>query len=1285
MLFKVLGPIEAGEVGAEVQGMQRKLLAALLIGANRVVGVANLLDALWGDAQPATATGTLHTHVSRLRSRLAVLAPGARLVTREPGYVLEVDPADVDAARFERLVGDARSTGDLEERVRLYDLALALWRGEAYADFAGEEFARPAAVRLEEMRLSAAEERIEALLGLDRHADVQGDLEGLVAVHPLRERFRSQLMVARYRSGRTVDALDVFRDYREHLAEELGLDPSPALQKLERDILSQDPELDPPEAPGPRPPPPASGSGDGPAAEPERKLVTILLAVLDAPLSPDGDPEDALAAIEPVTTAMRDAVHRYDGTVYRVSSHGLEALFGAPVAQEDHAVRASYAALALLDAVCALGVPVRCALQSGAVLLRTVRTDVSLDYEPVGASVGEAERMLARTAASSVSASAETVRLAAGRVEAREIAPGPDGQRPRRWRLIRAAHRTPFQARTLGGRTAFAGRGAELRLLSSRAEGAAAGHGQIVTVVGEAGVGKSRLCAEFLERAVPRPWTALAAAATPTESRSPYQPLAAMLRIWLGLPDDAGRDAVRAAVGDRCRVLGAGHLELGLLAVFDLAGREPAWVALEPGQRRRRIHTALVDLLLSVAASGPLLLVVEDLHWVDAETAAVLDLLVDGITGAPVLLVVTYRPEHLPPWVNRSHVTSVHLSPLRAGEADRFLSSLLGDDPRLAAFKARLLDWTGGSPLFLEETVSALAEDGVLEGVPGAYVLDDPAASVTVPTSVHAVLSARIDRLPGRQKALLQTAAVIGPGGPIDLLLACVDAPEDEVAGDLAALRQAEFLFERRGAPEPTFAFKHAITHDAVYASLTRAGRRRLHQRVADVIRARHGPGEHLARLGRHALGAEDWAEAARLLRQAAEQALDRSAHSDASELLEQAVEALGHLEATPEIVAVELDVRMALRPAAAARGDLIRALAHLERAEELARQAGDDERLVAIKVHQSFSRDLLGHVIDAVASGEEGLRIATRLGDEVGQAECRLAIAQAYALSGDAPRVLSTLAPSMALLTGPLRFERHGQAGMRGVWALGHSALAHAVRADFARAGALAAEASEVAGAGGRTVDRAFAAYVHGFLLVERGEPLAALGHLEAGTEISTEGEVPLLGTWNRAWLGHALVLAGRTAEGGTCLRALLEEAVGAGALLVEGWARAHLAHLALVLGDAGGAAAEAEAAVRVASRWRHPFTEARALRFLGEASSLLGDADAAEARFAAALGIAAGLGARALSSRTLYSRGSARARAGRRDEAFEDLTGALDAAGGLGLEAWERRVRSALGDLTT
>ncbi len=909
MEFRILGPLEVsdGERLLRLTGAkQGALLALLLLHANEVVSSDRLIDELWGEL-PETGANALQARVSKLRKSLAPVA-GEILLTRAPGYLLEVGPGELDVERFERLAGEGRralAQGDAAGAATTLREALALWRGPTLADFAYEPFAQGEIARLEEARLACHEERLEADLALGRHGELVGELESLVTAHPLRERLRGQLMLALYRSGRQAEALAAYQETRRILVEELGIEPSPPLRELHAAILNQDAALESRiEAPALPEPPPAPPARAAVAPSDERKVVTLLFADLVGSTELGGrqDPERTRARLERFYDAAAAEIEVAGGTVEKFVGDAVMAAFGAPAAQEDHAERALHAALAVrkrLEELFGDALSLRIGIDTGEVVLGRAREGSSF---VTGDAVNVAARLEQAAEPGQILVGERTVAAVRGAFEFAERAivgakGKPDGLACRR--LVRAV--SLARPRGVGGlRRAFVGRESELDLLRAtyrRLFGEREPH--LVTIMGDAGVGKTRLVREL--------WESLGSESTEPLRRTgrclpygrgiTYWPLGEVLKGQLGILESDSPETVRSRLGER-EILG---LTLGL----DVAGN------LHPLAAREQLQEAWVGWLEELVVDRPAVVLVEDIHWAEEPLLDLLDRLLRDVQG-PLLLIATARPELLdrrPGWGGgRRNATTLWLEPLPLDEAARMLDALLGTELP-PPVRELVLERAEGNPFFVEELIGTLIDQGVLERANGGWVAGELPADFVVPDSVQAVLASRVDLLAPVEKAALQAASVIGRifwAGPVRELL-------EGAEPDFALLEERDFIRRRPGsslAGEREFAIKHALTREVAYGSLPRARRARLHSAFARWLeRVGEGRDENAPFLAHHyaeAVRPEDvdlaWSgdegEYERLrekalgwLRRAADLAVARYAIDEALALLHRAVE----------------------------------------------------------------------------------------------------------------------------------------------------------------------------------------------------------------------------------------------------------------------------------------------------------------------------------------------------------------------------------------------------------
>ncbi|HET7393780.1 MAG TPA: adenylate/guanylate cyclase domain-containing protein, partial [Candidatus Binatia bacterium] len=543
------------------------------------------------------------------------------------------------------------------------------------------------------------------------------------------------------------------------------------------------------------------------ALEGERKQVTVLFADMKGSMEllADRDPEEARKLLDPVIEHMMEAVHRYEGTVSNLMGDGIMALFGAPLSHEDHAVRACYAALRMQESVNRYaegvrrteGVPIqiRVGLNSGEVVVGSIGNDLKMDYTAVGQTVHLASRMEQMATPGSVLLTPDALRLAEGYVQVKPLGPVSVKGLTEPVEVYEVtgvgAARSRLQASAARGLTRFVGRDKELDQLRTALERASGAHGQVVAVVGEPGLGKSRLFHEFTHSHRTQDWLIVESGSVSYGKATPYLPLIDLLKAYFKIHDRDNQREIREKITGKLLTLDESLKPTlpAFLALLDIAVEDQQWQALDPPQKRQRTLDACKRLLFRESQAQPLLLVFEDLHWLDSETQTLLDSLVESLPTSRLLLLVNYRPEYQHGWANKTYYTQLRLDPLPPESAGKILNSVLGNDHGLQSLKQLLIERTEGNPFFLEESVRTLIETKVLAGERGNYHLEKKVESTQVPATVQAVLAARIDRLPPQEKQLLQSAAVIGKDVPFSLLQAITELSDEELRRGLTHLQ----------------------------------------------------------------------------------------------------------------------------------------------------------------------------------------------------------------------------------------------------------------------------------------------------------------------------------------------------------------------------------------------------------------------------------------------------------------------------------------------------------------
>ena len=849
-----------------------------------------------------------------------------------------------------------------------------------------------------------------------------------------------------------------------------------------------------------------------------------------------------------------------------------------------------------------------------------------------------------------------------------------------------SALRHRLQAAVARGLTRFVGRDTELAALGQALTRAGAGHGQVVALVGEAGVGKSRLVYECVHSHQTQGWLVLESASVSYGKATPYFPVLDLLRRYAHVDEGAAPRTLRARITGQLLTLDETLQDAipPLLALLDALPDDSPFLTLDPPQRRQRTLAALKRVLLRESQVQPVLVVFEDLHWIDSETQALLDSLVESLPTARLLLLVNYRPEYQHSWGGKTFYTQLRLDSLPPASAAEVLQALLGDDARLTPLTQRLIVRTEGNPFFLEESVRTLVETGLLVGAPGAYRLAQPLDTFHVPATVQAVLAARIDRLPPEEKRLLQTAAVIGTEVPMPLLQAIAELPEAAFHHGLAHLQAAEFLYETRLFPEHAYTFKHALTHEVAYGELLQERRRVLHAHIVEVLEALAGDRvtEQVERLAHHALRGEVWAKALAYCRQAGEKALARSASREAVEYFEQALSALTHLPERRDTREQAIDLRLALRAALRPLGDDGRILATLCEAESLATALDDHHRLGRVLLAQFAHFGFTGAYDQATAAGERALALATASGDVVLHALANLRLGQGYHAQADYRRAIDYLGQTVAFFEGVPPREHFGFPNLPGVLSRAFLAWCHAELGRFAEGRVLGEEGLRIAEAVAHPGSLMLALHGMGMLSFRQGDLPRALPLLERAVGICHEADLPAYFPELAVSLGAAYTLGGRVADAMPLLTQVLEQTSVTRMTRVLVLCRLSLGEGQRLAGRVEEAHALAEGALAHARTRQERGNEAYALRFLGDIASLRAPPERAlaEAHYRQALTLAEELDMRPLQAHCHCGLGTLYAKTGRQEQARAELSTAIEMYRAMDMTFWLPQAEAAL-----
>jgi tetratricopeptide (TPR) repeat protein len=933
------------------------------------------------------------------------------------------------------------------------------------------------------------------------------------------------------------------------------------------------------------------------------------------------------------------------------------------------------------------GVPIhiRVGLNSGEVVVRSIGSDLHMDYTAVGETTHLAARLEQMAMPATILISPATLNLAEGFVVVKPLGERPVKGLPRPVEVFEivgaGAARSRLQAATARGLTRFVGRDAEMEQLRQAIERAGTGHGQVVAVVGEPGVGKSRLFWEFTRSHRTQGWLLVESSSVSYGKAMAFLPLIDLLRAYFQI--DARDDARKIGEKVTGKLLSLDRtLEPWLPALFwllDVPVDDPQWQRLDPPQRRQQTLDGIKRLLLRECQVQPLLLVFEDLHWIDAETQALLDSVVESLPTARLLLLVNYRPEYQHGWGGKTYYRQLRIDPLPPESAEELLGALLGQDAGLQPLKTLLIERTEGNPFFLEESVRTLIETNALAGDRGAHRLMRPVSTLQIPATAQAILAARIDRLPPEDKRLLQAASVIGKDVPFALLQAVSEGPEEPLRRGLANLQAAEFLYEARLFPDLEYTFKHALTHDVAYGSLLQERRRLLHRHILETIERLHSDrlAEHVESLAHHAFRAEAWDKAVTYLRQAGAKAFVRAANREAATHLEHALDCLDHRAQDPDAQTLAIDLRIDLRHALWPLGENGRILNHLQEAATLAERLADQRRLAQVLSAMGYSFWMLGHPDRVVAANQRALAIATGLRDFAIEAAANFALGLAYHGLGEFARATGHLERNVASLQGERMYGRFGTAGVTSVLSIMALVWCRAELGSFQEGIARGEDSLRIAQARDDKLSLMFADVGIGELHLVQGDLVRAIPRLEHGLAICRTWDFPSWLPWLASRTGAAYVLAGRVAEGLPLLEQSVEQATSMGWKADASRLAARLSEGYLAADRVDDASALAERALDLAVEQQARGHQAWALRLLGEIALHRGrrDLERAESHYGKALALAEVLSMRPLIAHCQLGLGLLSKLAGRWPDVHARLAAATTMYRTLGMTHWADR----------
>ncbi len=1196
--IRLFGHFEARLGGAPVEMPTRQtalLLALVALEPDRPTSRASLAALLWPSREEEQARTSLRQALYRLRTALSDAEPFPLEIT--PRWVrLCANRADIDAAALSAAGEDP----DALERV-LQRVSGAPLEGLEPSGDELETRLTTERTRLRRLLSDALATLSTARLTERRFADVEAAASRGLALDPFDEVALRNLMSALAHQGRRNAALDAYRQAAERLRTGLAVAPQeettalwrdlrqrPSRRDAERPVPTGDPALVGPATPADRPAEPStSGRHMRHVA-----VLHLIVPALQTALT-DPDPEAAEAAVRPTLERIATAATRAGGS--RLGGAGAEFAFafGATTSQESPALSAALLALDLRDLSPSCGIHAGDGLAGkdwGQGLVAQVARQLAVAAAPGEIRLGPAAEAECRGA------------LDLGERNSVDL-PGTDMSLAS-WSVSGVGARAGWAARRARGLSRFVGRAEELAELERNAERARTS-GRVVVVIGEPGLGKSRLVHEFLGRRDGA--RVFRADFSQLGSGSGLVALGGLVRTWLELPGEATAREVLAGAKEK---LGGDGVELvpAVAVLLGLADHAGDW-AQKSGERRRHLLVETMRLLLA-RAEAQTILVIEDAHWADAESVDILGHLVATLGATPVLVIVTCRPEFRQDWIRLPHVREIRLEGLAPDAAGALVEALAGERPDLALRK-RLSEDAGGVPLYIEEVLRALEDAGDLGPMGGAGTR--ALGGLHIPPSIRGVLSLRIDRLAESDRSVLQAASIIGPTVPGDMLARLTGLSDDALSASLDTLAEADLLLPTGGFPARRLVFKHALTLEAAYRSVLPSRRQAMHRAMLELCQevSAANPDEHVEEMADHARFGGMWSDAADLCKRAAIQAEARSSYHRAALFYDRALDALGRQPQTNRLRLEQADIHCRMRPALWMTGEYDRVVQGLARAEQMSEEAGDQRLLAEIRAQRAYFHSTDGRFDDGLELCRMADAAARGIDDALLHAEIAAARCQLLRFRGKYRDAIPSVEEHLPVWTGKHRHYRGLQLATRAVYVHSHLAACRGGLGQDDGARHHAETAVAIARETERPADLYIAMFHLGQVALDAGRPEEALTHFEKASEIARTSDLFYFAIWAKPNIAEALLEMGRVGE---ALPLLQDEDAGYGVVhdLIRAQWLAALAKGLSLSGDRGGAESKLREVLDAARRMQQPHLEQLALSRL--ALTAVRDAGAAE-----------------------------------------------------------------------
>jgi class 3 adenylate cyclase/DNA-binding SARP family transcriptional activator len=1294
------------------------LLKALITRGAENVPVDLLMDDLWPDSSPDDGKRNFNVVLHRLRKILehpaSSLSTYISLEMNAVSINRNVVRLDIDEfISLSKRLRQADEAGEIKSSLVLGNSIIELYKGDYLED---DLYTKWTMQKRQETRASFIDvlQRMASLY--ERNGNARKSIEIcklLTKVDPGCEEAYRKLMLLYSHIGMRTEAIRAYDECKRVLRLELDVDPDELTTSIYRRIAESeryDKERGPLDLDRPRSYTPkylvervlTSRS----SIEGERKIVTVMFADVANSAAVFGglDPETVHEIMDGCFRLLLEEVHRFEGTINQFLGDGVIALFGAPVAHEDHAQRACHAALAIQMALApyaeslkdrfGIDFKMRMGLNCGPVVVGSVGNDLRMDYMARGNTVNLAAAMENQAGPGEVLVTKHLFRLAGEYFEFESIGSvqsAGEEKSAAAYRLIGSKGvETRFAVSAARGLTRFIGRAHEMKALTEAFDSVRSGEGRVIGITGEAGVGKSRLLLEFKNSLLKRECRYFEGRCLHYGRSMPYLPLLDVLRSLIGVKEGDPEDITKQKLAKRIDGLGKGLREIipSLQELLSLAVDDEAYAGLAPKQKRERTFGAVRELIMAGARDRPMVLAIEDLHWIDRTTEELLEHMIGWLPWARLLLLLLYRNEYSHPWGSKSRYVEIGLGQLSGNRSAEMVAAILGGGSVSPELSALIFSKSEGNPFFLEELTFSMIQNGAITKTEEHFVLRADASAMEVPDTVQGVIAARMDRLEESAKRIMQVAAVIGREFALSILEK-VSEIKGGLKSALATLQRMEFIQRKALSAEPEYLFRHALTREVAYNSLLVHRRKEIHELIGKAVEELYPqrPEDFYEMLAWHYSHSDNPVKACRFLKLSGQKAARGSSHREALRLFTQALEVLHRMPKTPVNDLERLEVlRLTISP--------LRALGHpadslelFREGEKLAKELGDEKALV-----QFFNCIGLYYLIAGgdPALGqiyiEKGLSASECTGEVEIIAPAVFNLVNSYCVKGELSKICE-VAPGCIELIEKTRTQLENFGGTICIYPVLMAQYGNAMGfvGNFDRGERLLEKSHECARQIDNPISLAWIEWNHGIFCCHKGEGQNVVARLKEAARLFEKGRYVALTGIAWAWAGYGYLLLEQPEEALQHLQKGLAIHLGLGIPLWLGSIHAYLSLACLQLGNPGEALLHAQKAVELSCANNEILFEARAAMYLGRALGVAHPArfDQAEEHILHALKKSEELKIKPMTAECRFNLGVLSASAGRVEEAREHLLDAEAMFREMGMDYWLSTARAALAKL--